>query len=66
MFFTIILNVMVGNIPGMDFIPSGETEISTRTYSGTIRVFDPNRDYLFPIPAQELVINQNLAQNLGY
>lgn len=59
-------NVMVGNIPGMDFIPSGETEISTRTYSGTIRVFDPNRDYLFPIPAQELVINQNLTQNPGY
>lgn len=28
--------------------------------------FDPNRDYLFPIPANELVRNPNLTQNPGY
>ena len=30
------------------------------------RVFDPNRDYLFPIPQQERDANPNLTQNPGY
>jgi len=30
------------------------------------RTFDPNRDYLFPIPQQERDANSNLTQNPGY
>jgi starch-binding outer membrane protein, SusD/RagB family len=59
-------DVMQGNIPGMRYIESGGSEIQTFTFGGTTRAFNPNRDYLFPIPAQELVINQNLTQNPGY
>ncbi len=31
-----------------------------------IRIFDPARDYLWPIPDQEILLNTNLAQNPGY
>ncbi|MEO0330435.1 MAG: RagB/SusD family nutrient uptake outer membrane protein [Bacteroidota bacterium] len=31
-----------------------------------IRLFDPNRDYLFPIPQKELDVNQELEQNPYY
>lgn len=31
-----------------------------------IRFFDPNRDYLSPIPASERQTNENLTQNPGY
>ena len=30
------------------------------------RIFNPNRDYLFPIPQQEIDTNPNLTQNPGY
>ena len=30
------------------------------------RIFDPNRDYLWPVPQKELDINPNLTQNPGY
>ena len=30
------------------------------------RIFDPARDYLWPIPQKELDINPNLTQNPGY
>ncbi len=59
-------DVMVGNIPGMRYIRSGETEIQHFIFGGTTRAFNPNRDYLFPKPAQELIINPNLRQNTGY
>ena len=29
-------------------------------------VFDPNRQYLWPIPANERILNPNLSQNTGY
>ena len=32
----------------------------------TERTFDPNRQYLWPIPASEIQINDNLEQNPGY
>ncbi len=43
-------------------------------YGGTIdlyrtpeqRRFNPNRDYLFPIPLREFAVNENLTQNPGY
>ncbi len=38
-------------------------------YSGTalaIRAFDPERDYWWPIPADQLLLNKNLKQNPNY
>ena len=32
----------------------------------TTRQFDPKRDYLWPIPAADRLINENLTQNPGY
>lgn len=59
-----------GPIPGMHYIPVGEpTELSnieTLIYGGTIKAFDPNRDYLFPIPQQEMLLLPNFEQNPGY
>jgi hypothetical protein len=31
-----------------------------------VRLFNPNRDYLWPIPNIEVVTNQKLVQNPGY
>lgn len=58
--------VMPGPIPGMRYIRSGETEVRTLTYGGVVRAFNPDRDYLWPIPQQERVLNPNLTQNPGY
>lgn len=59
-------DVLQGNVPGMDYIPIGETE-TEQFVSGIInRHFDPERHYLWPIPEQELTINSNLVQNPGY
>ena len=32
----------------------------------TTRQFNPARDYLWPIPASDRLINENLTQNPGY
>jgi hypothetical protein len=62
--------VMNGAIGGMDYIPVGEatelSNISTLLYSGTLRSFDSGRDYLFPIPQQEMLLVPGLEQNPGY
>jgi hypothetical protein len=31
-----------------------------------VRIFDPSKNYLWPIPAIELLTNKNLAQNPNY
>ncbi|WP_297095000.1 RagB/SusD family nutrient uptake outer membrane protein [uncultured Draconibacterium sp.] len=31
-----------------------------------LRVFDPEKNYLWPIPSKEILINENLVQNEGY
>jgi starch-binding outer membrane protein, SusD/RagB family len=31
-----------------------------------IRSFDPSKQYLWPIPTKEVLINDNLEQNPGY
>lgn len=59
-------NVMQGAIQGMRYIRSGESEVKTLTYAGVVRFFNPERDYLWPIPQQEIVLNPNLTQNPGY
>lgn len=38
-------------------------------YAGTdiaVRAFDPDRDYWWPVPADELLLNKNLVQNPNY
>ena len=63
-------DVMHGPIEGMHYIPVGEPttsdNIRTLIYRGTIRSFNPARDYLFPIPQQELLLVPGLEQNAGY
>jgi hypothetical protein len=58
--------VMQGPIPGMRYIRKGEGEVSTLTYGGVVRSFNPQRDYLWPLPSQEVVLNPKLTQNPGY
>jgi starch-binding outer membrane protein, SusD/RagB family len=58
--------VMQGPIPGLRYVGSGETEVKTLNYGGVVRSFNPDRDYLWPIPQQEIVLNSNLTQNPGY
>lgn len=31
-----------------------------------IRSFNPQRDYLWPLPDREIILNPNLEQNPGY
>jgi len=54
----------------LDTFPFGEqtesANIKTLRYSGTIRSFNPERDYLFPIPQQEILLLPNIEQNAGY
>lgn len=63
-------DIMNGPIEGMYYIPIGEqtesANIKTLRYSGTIRSFNPDRDYLFPIPQQEILLLPNIEQNAGY
>ena len=58
--------VMRGPIPGLRYIRAGASQVSTLSYGGVIRSFNPSRDYLWPLPSQELVLNPNLTQNPGY
>jgi len=58
--------VMQGAIPGMTYIRHGESEVDTLLYNGVVRFFDPQRDYLFPIPQQEVLMNSHLTQNPNY
>ena len=50
------------------FGPNGlESEVSTESGVGPgPKSFDPAKDYLFPIPQSEIIINPNLTQNPGY
>src|SRR5699024_9586823 len=60
-------DLMQGNIPGIRYVEvGGNGSIQTYTFGGTTRSFDPERDYLFPIPDQEMKLNDNLTQNPGY
>ena len=44
-----------------------ESEVSTESGVGPgPKSFDPTRDYLFPIPVDEILRNPNLSQNPGY
>lgn len=59
-------DVINGPVSGLTYIPSGSTEIDYLIYRGIVMRFNPDRDYYFPIPQQEIVLNPNLTQNQGY
>lgn len=60
-------NGMVAYEIGKDIILSEETKGYIDMHSGQIQgVFNENRDYLFPIPLDDLQLNHNLVQNPGW
>ncbi|MGB4400289.1 MAG: RagB/SusD family nutrient uptake outer membrane protein [Daejeonella sp.] len=50
---------------GFDYVDdvTGQTKIWS---IGINRTFNPNRDYIWPIPQREIDLNKNLTQNPGY
>ena len=62
-------NYPFGGIPPID--ENGLPDLSAQLASGQIavfkeRFFDPNRNYLWPIPADDILVNPGLGQNPGY
>lgn len=57
-------DVMPGIPKGMTYLEGGE--IKQVELPGFERSFDPNRDYLWPIPQRERELNPNLTQNPGW
>ena len=60
--------------PGPQYLKLGsEIDLENGTGGGLIvvnknipKVFDENKDYLYPLPIQEILLNQNLKQNPGW
>ena len=62
-------NYPIGGIPEID--ENGVADVRYMEAAGyvvkaTERIFDPAKDYLWPIPAGDRLINENLTQNPGY
>lgn len=56
--------VLPGPIQGITYFKNGVlTVYMNNSFS---RTFNPARDYLWPIPQQEIIINKNLVQNPGW
>ena len=60
-------------IPSAQYYKLGEIDLVNRENGGNIivnrtvpKTFDENKDYLYPIPIQELNLNTNLEQNPGW
>lgn len=49
---------------------TGEPNLTDDNYilvqKGSTRTFNPQRDYLWPFPVEELALNENLSQNPGW
>ncbi|WP_247235608.1 RagB/SusD family nutrient uptake outer membrane protein [Telluribacter sp. SYSU D00476] len=56
--------MMPGNVYGMTWVDNNE--LKTVQVQAFERVFNPNRDYLWPIPQKELDLNKELTQNPGW
>jgi hypothetical protein len=54
--------VMPGQHFGIDYMEGGQLQ----TIPADNRVFNPARDYLWPIPATEIELNPSMTQNPGY
>ncbi|HEY5590994.1 MAG TPA: RagB/SusD family nutrient uptake outer membrane protein [Paludibacter sp.] len=54
----------------ISYIPvSSLSEVSKGNYlphKGSVKVFDENKDYLYPLPVEDRVLNPNLTQNPGW
>ncbi len=56
--------VMQGPVEGMTYVKNGQLMMVVD--NSFVRSFDPNKDYLWPIPQQEVILNKNLNQNPGW
>jgi hypothetical protein len=54
-----------GYVEGMTYQKS-DGSYTTIRIDGFLKVFDPNKHYLWPIPKKEMDLNQNFAQNSGW
>lgn len=62
-------NYPIGGIPTID--ENGLPDLSPMETAGYITTFykmsfDPKKNYLWPIPANDILVNDNLTQNDGY
>ncbi|QRX62687.1 RagB/SusD family nutrient uptake outer membrane protein [Dysgonomonadaceae bacterium zrk40] len=71
--FMIVKNEPAQPMAGITYLVLGDTKILSHGTYGyllpqpfTIKTFNENRDYLYPIPLNELSINENLVQNPGW
>lgn len=60
-------------VPGRQYIQIGEVVFENGANGGNIitnptvqKTWDENKDYLYPIPTQERILNPNLTQNPGW
>lgn len=53
-------DVIPGKVYGMTYVEDGELKTVD---AGINKLFQANRDYLWPLPADELILNDNLVQN---
>ncbi|WP_373494343.1 RagB/SusD family nutrient uptake outer membrane protein [Aquiflexum sp.] len=59
-------NVIDGPVPGISYIDYETGELVHHNWFTRVRIFDPARDYLFPVPEAERQINPNLGQNTNW
>ena len=71
--FCVVKNAPDKKEEGITYLILGDNKLlSNGTYGFilpqpyTVKTFDENRDYLYPIPMNELTINKNLVQNPGW
>jgi hypothetical protein len=57
--------VIPGQIEGITYRNSAGNYVTVRI-DGFLKIFDPNKHYLWPIPKKEIDLNPNLGQNPGW
>jgi len=57
-------SVLPGPIKGITYVKNGVLTVYVN--NSFIRTFNPAKDYLWPIPQQEIIIDKNLTQNPGW
>lgn len=55
-----------GPVEGLTYVDYKTGKTVTFFWETRVRIFSPERDYLFPVPASERLINPGLTQNTGY
>lgn len=53
-------------VVGTDFALTQGTKGNVVVYPNLVKTFDDNKNYYFPLPTQELLLNTNLKQNPGW